>query len=255
MQYFLLGLFLLAALLFLGRWFVEADPRKVANGLKWGSLAVAAFILLLIVASGRVALLFALVPAGIWIYRMIQRGKAARGPSAGQASEVRTRFLQMRLDHDSGALDGEILDGRYEGQILSQLDLAALLELLQDYRIADAQSASVLEAYLDRTQPDWRDSEEEAEAEAKSAGSGGHEGAGRDGSKRGGGSRWGRGPRPHGAMSREEALEILGLEEGAGAEAIRDAHRRLMQKLHPDHGGSNYLAAKLNEAKDLLLRH
>jgi hypothetical protein len=250
MQYFLLGFFLLAALLFLGRWFVEADPRRVALGLKWGGLSVAAFILLFILASGRVALLFALVPAAFWIYRMIQRGKAARGPSAGQASEVRTRFLQMRLDHDSGALDGEILDGRYEGQVLSRLDLAALLELLQDYRIADAQSASVLEAYLDRTQPDWRASEEEAEAEAKSAGSGAHEG-----STRGDGSRWGRGPRPPGAMSRAEALEILGLEEGAGAEAIREAHRRLMQKLHPDHGGSNYLAAKLNEAKDLLLRH
>jgi DnaJ-domain-containing protein 1 len=108
----------------------------------------------------------------------------------------------------------------------------------------------VLEAYLDRTQPDWRASEEEAEAEARSAGSGAHEG-----STRGGGSRWGRGARPRGAMSRAEALEILGLEEGAGAEAIREAHRRLMQKLHPDHGGSNYLAAKLNEAKDLLLRH
>lgn len=255
MQYFLLGLFLLAALLFLGRWFVEANPRKVAQGLKWGSLTVAAIVLLFILASGRVALLFAMVPAAFWIYRMIQRGKAARGPSAGQASEVRTRFLQMRLDHDSGALDGEILDGRYEGQFLSQLDLAALLELLQDYRIADAQSASVLEAYLDRTQPDWRTSEEEAEAEARSADGGGHEGSGREGSNRGGGSRWGRGARSQGAMSREEALEILGLEEGAGAEAIREAHRRLMQKLHPDHGGSNYLAAKLNEAKDLLLRH
>ncbi len=265
MQYFVLGIFLLGALLFLGRWFVAADPHKVAQGLKWGGLAVAGFILLLILVSGRVALLFALVPAGFWIYRMIQRGKAARGPSAGQASEVRTRFLQMRLDHDSGALDGEILDGRYEGQFLSQLDLTALLELLQDYRIADAQSASVLEAYLDRTQPDWRGSEEQAEAEARSAGSGGQDGPGREGSGRagsgragsgrGGGSKWGRGPRPQGAMSREEALEILGLEEGAGAEAIREAHRRLMQKLHPDHGGSNYLAAKLNAAKDLLLRH
>jgi len=250
MQYFLLGLFLLAALLFLGRWFVEADPRKVAQGLKWGGLSVAAFILLFILASGRVALLFALVPAAFWIYRMIQRGKAARGPSPGQASEVRTRFLQMRLDHDSGALDGEILDGRYEGQTLSQLDLAELLELLQDYRIADAQSASGPEAPLDRPGPDWRASGEEGEAGARSAGSGEHEG-----STRGGGSGWGRGPRPRGAMSRAEALEILGLEEGAGAEAIREAHRRLMQKLHPDHGGSNYLAAKLNEAKDLLLRH
>ena len=250
MQYFILGLFLLAALLFLGRWFIEAEPRRIAQGLKWGGLAVAALVLLLIVTSGRVALLFALVPAAFWIYRMIQRGRAARGPSAGQASEVRTRFLEMRLDHDSGTLDGEVLDGRYEGQFLSRLDLAALLELLQDYRIADEQSAAVLEAYLDRTQPDWRGSGEDAEAEARAAGSGGH-----DDSARSGGSKWGRGARGGGAMTRAEALEILGLEEGAGAEAVREAHRRLMQKLHPDHGGSNYIAAKLNEAKELLLRH
>lgn len=252
MQYFILGLFLLVAILFLGRWFVEAEPRRIAQGLKWGGLAVAALVLLLIVTSGRVALLFALVPAALWIYRMIQRGKAARGPSAGQASEVRTRFLQMRLDHDSGTLDGEILDGRYEGQYLSQLDLAGLLELLQDYRIADAQSAAVLEAYLDRTQPDWRGSGEdaEAEAEARAAGSGGQEDSARTG-----GSKWGRGSKSGGAMTRAEALEILGLEEGAGADAVREAHRRLMQKLHPDHGGSNYIAAKLNEAKELLLRH
>jgi hypothetical protein len=245
MQYFLLGLFFLAALAFLGRWFVDADPRKVVQGLKWGGLGIVALVLLLIVTSGRVVLLFALVPAALWIYYKIQRGKGAPGPSAGQQSQVRTRFLQMRLDHNSGALDGEVLDGRHQGRFLSQLDLTALLELLQDYRIADAQSASVLEAYLDRTQPDWRDSAEEAEAEAKAAGSG------NEGSE----SRWGRGPKSGDAMTRAEALEILGLEEGAGAGAVREAHRRLMQKLHPDHGGSNYLAAKLNEAKDLLLRH
>jgi hypothetical protein len=156
---------------------------------------------------------------------------------------VRTRFLQMSLDHDSGALDGRVLDGRHAGELLSQLDLAALEELLQDYRIADPQSASVLEAYLDRTRPEWRADDEAAGAESEAAG-GGQAGARRR-----------HGPQPAGAMSRAEALEILGLEEGADAEAIRAAHHRLMQKLHPDHGGSNYLAAKLNEAKDLLLRH
>lgn len=243
MQYFILGLALLVALLFLGRWFVDADPQKVAKGLKWGGLSVVVGVLLLMVASGRVAMLAALVPAAIWLFRMSRRYKEARGPSAGQSSEVRTRFLQMSLDHDSGELDGRILEGRYEGQVLSQLDLAALLELLQDYGIADAQSAAVLEAYLDRTQPEWRGSDETGETA----------GAADDGQASGGRQRGG--PQASGGMTRSEALEILGLEEGAGAEAVRDAHRRLMQKLHPDHGGSNYLAAKLNEAKELLLRH
>ena len=237
MQYFILGFALLVALLFLGRWFVDADPQKVARGLKWGGLVVAGGLLLLLLVSGRVAMLAALVPAAIWLFR---RNKAARGPRAGQSSEVHTRFLQMSLNHDSGTLDGRILDGRYEGQQLSRLDVASLLELLQDYSIADTQSAAVLEAYLDRTQPDWRDREEAGDA----AGDGQTEG----GRQRGG-------PQASGRMTRGEALEILGLEEGAGAEAIREAHRRLMQKLHPDHGGSNYLAAKLNEAKELLLRH
>ncbi len=151
----------------------------------------------------------------------------------------------MTLDHDSGALDGRILDGRHEGRLLSELDLPQLLELLQDYSIADSQSAAVLEAYLDRTQgADWR-AEGAAEDET---------GAGAEAGPGGGRERAARRP-GSGVMSRAEALEILGLEEGAGPEAIREAHRRLMQKLHPDHGGSNYLAAKLNEAKELLLRH
>ncbi|MGF1592683.1 MAG: hypothetical protein ACFCUW_05350 [Kiloniellaceae bacterium] len=244
MQYFLLGIALLVALVFIGRWFVQADPHRIARGLVWGGVAIAAAVLLLLMFSGRVMLLAALVPLAVWIYRMYQRAKAARGPSAGQSSQVRTRFLQMMLDHDSGALDGQILDGRYAGEWLSRLDLPALMELLQDYAVADRQSAAVLEAFLDRTRPEWRDSGEAAAGAEDEPGDG----------RRAGDNRR-RGPAAAGAMTRAEALEILGLEEGADAEAVREAHRRLMQKLHPDHGGSNYLAAKLNEAKELLLRH
>lgn len=246
MQYFILGIALLVALLFLGRWFVDADPHKVARAFKWGGIALAAGVLLMLIVGGRLGLLMFALPVLFWLYRLFLRVKASQGPAAGQASEVRTRFLQMTLDHDTGELDGRILDGRHEGRLLSELELAELLELLQDYSIADSQSAAVLEAYLDRTRDaDWRNG---AESGAQAGPNGDGETAGRSGRQRARGQ-------GSGAMTRAEALEILGLEEGAGPEAIREAHRRLMQKLHPDHGGSNYLAAKLNAAKDLLLRH
>jgi DnaJ homolog subfamily C member 19 len=58
-----------------------------------------------------------------------------------------------------------------------------------------------------------------------------------------------RGPR----MDRSEALHVLGLQNGATVDDIRNAHRRLQKDFHPDKGGSNYLAAKINEAKDVLL--
>ncbi|MEO3430784.1 hypothetical protein AAFN88_18160 [Pelagibius sp. CAU 1746] len=245
MQFFVLGIALLVALLFLGRWFVEAEPRKVAVTLKWVGLGAIVLTAALLLFSGRVGLILLLVPLAFWLRRLFDRFKAARGPSAGQTSEVRTRFLRMRLDHDSGDMDGEVLDGRYSGQLLSQLPLEQLLDLLQDYQIADSQSASVLEAYMDRLRPDWRDAAQAAGRDDAGEGRS-QRGAGQDGG--------GRGPAGTGTMTRQEALEILGLEEGAEPEVIREAHRRLMQKLHPDHGGSNYLAAKLNQAKDLLLR-
>lgn len=249
MQFFVLGIALLVAFVFLGRWFVEAEPRKIAGVLKWGGLGAVAAVALLLLFSGRIGLILLLVPIAFWLRRIFDRFKAAQGPSGGQTSEVRTRFLRMTLDHDSGDMDGEVLDGRHSGELLSQLSLPALLDLLQDYGIADAQSASVLEAYLDRVQPDWRAAGETAGQ--YDAG----DGKTQDESAAGRGGANGRGPAGAGTMSRDEALEMLGLEEGAAPEAIREAHHRLMQKLHPDHGGSNYLAAKLNQAKDLLLRH
>lgn len=246
MQYFVLGIALLVALLFLARWFVEAEPRKIAAFVKWGGLGLVAGLGLLLVLSGRFGLILLLVPLAFWLRRIFERFKAAQGPSGGQSSEVRTRFLRMRLDHDSGEMDGEVLDGLFTGQLLSQLSLPELLKLLQEYEVVDAQSASVLEAYLDRTQPDWRDSEQAGPGQEGARGQSWETGGQRAGDRGSGGT---------GAMTREEALEILGLEEGADPQAIREAHRRLMQKLHPDHGGSNYLAAKLNQAKELLLRH
>jgi DnaJ-domain-containing protein 1 len=124
-------------------------------------------------------------------------------------------------------MDGEVLEGPFTGRRLSELGLGELLRMLELYRDSDAQSAAVLEAYLDREHADWRDQEPPP---------------GRPGA--GGGST---------PMSEHEALAILGLAPGADREAIRDAHRRLMQKLHPDRGGSDYLAAKINEAKRFLL--
>jgi curved DNA-binding protein CbpA len=96
-----------------------------------------------------------------------------------------------------------------------------LLALLQECQLADVDSVALLEAWLDRAHPDWR---AEPAAEPRS-----------------------------GAMTRAEALEILGLAEGADEDAIRAAHRRLMRSAHPDQGGSAWLAARINAARDFLL--
>ena len=133
----------------------------------------------------------------------------------------------MTLDHDSGNLAGEVLAGRFQGQRLDQLDLEDLLRLL-DECAADEESVALLQAYLDRVHGDeWR---QRAGARAQR-----------------------QGPPRSGEMSREEALQILGLDAGAGETEITEAHRRLMQKLHPDRGGSAYLAARINLAKEILL--
>jgi DnaJ-domain-containing protein 1 len=150
--------------------------------------------------------------------------------SEGQKSSVRTGMLAMELDHDTGAMDGVILAGRFKGKRLRVLSLDELVELMQECQSASDQSASLLEAYLDRAHPDWR--------------------------TRPGGSRQSSGtspPPPGSAMSREEAYAVLGLKPNCGEKEIRAAHRQLMKQYHPDRGGSDYLAAKINQAKDILV--
>lgn len=240
MSYFILGVALLAGLLLAGRWFAEADPKTLAKAFKWLLFGLIGAVFLYFVVSGRLLLALAALPALLpWVLRFRSMARTARnfsrmaaaggggGAGRGQASQVETRFLRMSLDHDSGAMDGEVIEGAFSGRRLSQLTLAELVALLQTCAQADPPSVQVLEAYMDRVHADWR-----TQAAGASAGPG---------------------PGAQGTMSRDEAFQILGLEAGAGAEEIKAAYHRLMAGLHPDHGGSTYLASKLNQAKDLLL--
>ena len=244
------------------RWFRRSPSHLVARRLRqsalWGGIGLVFFLAL----TGRLNPLFAAVAAaipvvmrGVNLLLMLPairqalrnlglgglaggagaaQGGALGGVGGGQRSSIRTRFLEMTLDHASGDLEGLVLEGEAQGQRLSALGLDQLLRLLERYRREDAQSAALLEAYLDRTQGNaWRQS---------------------DGDNTGpGGRREGHQAPSGGVMNREEALAVLGLTPGADEATIRDAHRRLMQRLHPDRGGSDYLAAKLNEAKRVLL--
>jgi hypothetical protein len=153
-------------------------------------------------------------------------GRASKTP--GQTSRIATDHLEMELDHDTGEMRGRVLKGLFRGRDIESLSPADLALLWQDCRNNDAQSAQLIEAYLDRIHPSWREDMARGESDMSRG--------------------------PDGRMTVEEAFEILGLEPGACEGDIRRAHRDLMLKLHPDRGGSTYLAAKINEAKDVALR-
>ena len=148
---------------------------------------------------------------------------ASSGGSAPAQSEINTRYLHMVLVHATGMMDGTVCEGQFKSMQLSNLNLSQLM-LLHGECMDDTDSVNVLSAYLDRVHENWRDG---SEGEAGSAASG--------------------------DMTEHEALEILGLEPSATQEDIIAAHRKLIQKMHPDRGGSTYLAARINEAKDFLL--
>jgi len=154
-------------------------------------------------------------------------GWGRRAKSAGQSSRVRSSFLEMTLDHDTGALHGVIVAGTHAGRSLDEFDLPQLAALIPTF---DAESCALLESYLDRRFPAWRQDTQGA-------------GTGRQSGQPTGGK-----------MTPEEAYQILGLQPGAGRDEIGRAHRSLMKKLHPDQGGSTYLAARVNEAKETLIR-
>ncbi len=235
MTYLLLGFALLAGLLLAGRWFVAADPRTVIKVLKWVLIGLIVAVAVFFLLSGRIGLAIAALPAllpwfirGRAAYRAAKNFSRMAGGASGQTSEIRSRHLEMSLDHDSGEMTGRIVAGNHAGRDLGDLSLDVLTALFAEYAQDDDESARLLAAFLDRNHPDWRSGAAKNEQSEPSS-------------------------RPTAGMSRDEAFKVLGLAEGASGAEIRAAHHRLIASLHPDKGGSAYLAAKINEARDVLL--
>ena len=211
------------------RWFLKrSHGTKVGAGLFAIGLG-----LVLLAAIGRLPWVFGLVGGLLPLLVVVlsprqQRNEDRRHEqeSTGGQSVVETRFLRMTLDHETGEMAGQVLAGRFAGFAFDALSQEQLLELLNDFAGEDDESAALLRAYLDRTyDTDWQEA-----------------------------PRGNRNPEGlFGEMTRSDAYAILGLEEGASDEQIIAAHGRLIQRLHPDRGGSTFLAAKINQARDLLL--
>ena len=238
MPYFILGIALLIGFLLAARWYVNAPPSTLVKVLKWLAIILAiAIVLFFLIAGPKLWALWALPVLLPWFLRARAAARMAKnwsrmagsnsggaGGAPGQSSEIETKFLNMYLDHQSGEMNGEVRHGSFAGKTLRNLSLDDLLNLLVECR-EDEQSVQVLTAYLDRYHGDeWREQ------------AGAATGAGATG-----------------AMTAEKAYEILGLEPGATDDEIKAAHHRLMSKIHPDHGGSTFLATQINQAKDFLL--
>lgn len=225
-------------------WFARANPASVAKALRWGAIGlgfVVVVVLILVRPQLLPLLLIVVVPFLLW---RRWRGATARsrpatnsGAGGAQHSAVETAYLRMALDHDSGEMRGEVLRGRFMGRELGSLDRDELLALLVECEANDLPSARLVENYLDRMfGADWR-------ADRPGAGT----------ANSGGSEQSARAPGSGPEMGRAEALELLGVAEGADRDAVMAAWRRLIKLNHPDHGGSKYIAAKLNEAKRVLL--
>ena len=227
-----IGLILLFLLIQGIKQFGRMDARQAARLVRHGGGVLGMVGALLLLLRGRLGLAAALanVVANFAGWRIPGAGSSAfrnvgAGARPGRASAARSAMIEMRLDHDSGAMTGKVLAGAYAGRAVETLSRPELSSLRQELKRDDPDGVSLLEAYLDRRFAGWREADQDQ-----------------------------RQRRGSGAMSRGEALEVLGLAEGASAADIIRAHRTLMKKFHPDHGGSTTLAARVNQAKDVLMQ-
>jgi hypothetical protein len=232
MIYFVLGIGLVLLVHFGIRAFMRANPALLAAVAKRGGGVLSLLAAALLLMRGRVNLALTFGGLALWLFggrplgNPFGRATSPENSGNGGQSKVRSRTLEMVLDHASGAIHGTVLDGPYTGRQLDDLGHVECRALHAHCAGIDPDGARLLEAYLDRRFPDWKHQRAEDSA-----------------------------PRSAGApMTIEEAYEVLGLPVGAAPELITRAHRELMKRLHPDHGGSTYLAARVNAAKDLLLQ-
>jgi len=228
MSYFLLGLAFVVAVIVLSRWIQSANPVQISSALRWAGLTVSGLATVVFFIAGPMPLAFFSVVGFLYL---LMRTPGPRPMTAkpsrtkSKQSKIETTYLEMILDHDSGEIAGRVRSGPFAGRDLSEMRPEEMMALWRECVARDEQSARVLESFLDRHFGGWREaakSQDEA-------------------------------PRRGGGMSPDEAYKVLGVSPKASDQEIKDAHRKLMRKHHPDQGGSVELAARLNEARDVLL--
>ena len=209
--------------------FLSVPAAQLASLLSKAVPALLTLIGAVLTLFGRGAIGIPMIAFGVaWWRRTRATSYIPGSDGGGRQSTVSSAALEMTLDHDSGDMDGRILSGHYKGKLLSQMGLENILDLYSAMS-SDPKSAALLEAYLDRTFAQWRDHTDPHSQGEQSQPSGSVN------------------------MSRLEAYQVLGLEPGASEKEIKQAWRNLMKGMHPDHGGSAFLASKINAAKDILL--
>ncbi|MFC0385015.1 J domain-containing protein [Muricoccus vinaceus] len=202
------------------RAFSAASVGQVKTVLAGAAAGIGIVLVAALVIAGRAGqVVWALFLFGPVAWRWWKARQPPGGLGGAAPDLVETATLSMRLDPASGTLSGRVLRGRWAGRDLADLDRGALRALLDEVGSDDPESVPLLEAWLDHGHPGWRDD----------------------------------GGAPSPATPRAEALAVLGLSEGATEAEIRAAHARLMRTAHPDAGGSDWLAARLNAARDALL--
>ena len=236
------------AALWLLRRFLQTPPSQISGWLKNVPIYIGVGLLVLLAVTGRLNWVIPLIGAMVAVFarslpyllrfapllhrlwtQLKTRGLSSAHETSDQ-STVEARFIRMQLDHQTGELDGQVLEGRFAGKHLHEIPLDQLVELYKECMANDQESAQLVEAYLDRVHgAEWKETVKDDDGGGWSA------------------------PTESGPMNKDEASRILGLRPGASDDAVKQAHRRLIQKLHPDRGGSDYLAAKINQAKDVLL--
>jgi hypothetical protein len=240
----LLLLVIILVLVFLGiRRFLAASQsaaQSIQRNLVWGVLILLAFLaatgrlgIIIPIIGALVAAVVRLLPVLLQFFPLLHRlwrqhaSQPAAGPSGSNRSTVESKYLRMHLDHTTGEISGLVVAGRFAGRDLQSMTLDELVHFYQHCAQDDQDSAVLLEAYLDRVHGQtWRQGTQQSDSSSR---------------------------RGHNGMTAAEAYEVLGLAPGASREAIIEAHRRLMQKVHPDRGGSDFLAANVNRAKEVLL--
>jgi DnaJ domain len=230
MTTFLVGVVALLVGLMVLKGFMNANPAVLARQVRYGAGGIALAGAAVLGARGVIFFAVPLAAFGLKLLFGAPSSFFRSDPNRGgaqdrKASRIVTETLEMELDLDTGAMQGRVLKGTFADQAIERLTPAELGRLWRDCRFKDPKSAKLIEAYLDRIHPSWQEDMSRADNE----------------------------PGAGGQMTREEALEILGLKSGASENDIRRTHRDLMKKFHPDHGGSDYLASKINEAKETLV--